>query len=306
MLSDQWRGLRRAATFVAVDLGARHLRLAVEAHRAAVRLGDRGHGLRRVPLPRRDGPHLPQVHPVAEPVRDGRHRAARGGRRQPAPRVVLAPEVPLDRGHRVRVRRRLVHRADLRAPHDPVGDRGARLARRRAGRTQPAVPHPLHPAAALLPVQLPDLHGADDADGDLADPGLRAGRCEVGRQARRRARPGRGEGRGAPDRQPLAVRRGVREGGRQARARPALPRRPRHRQDDAREGDRDWVQLTVRLHPRLGLRADLHRHRRADRALHGAEGEEARRQVGRPVHRLHRRDRRRRHAPRVARRRRGR
>ena len=39
-----------------------------------------------------------------------------------------------------------------------------------------------------------------------------------------------------------------------------------------------------------------------DRPLPGPQGEEARAQVGRPVHRLHRRDRRRRHAPPVARR----
>ena len=53
--------------------------------------------------------------------------------------------------------------------------------------------------------------------------------------------------------------------------------------------------------PGSGFAADVHRHGRADRALHGAQGQEARRQVGRPVHRVHRRDRRRRHAPRVAR-----
>ena len=53
----------------------------------------------------------------------------------------------------------------------------------------------------------------------------------------------------------LAVRRGVRARGRQARARPALPRRAGYRQDDAREGDRDRLQLAVRLDPRLRLRA---------------------------------------------------
>ena len=57
------------------------------------------------------------------------------------------------------------------------------------------------------------------------------------------------------------------------------------------------LQLAVRLDPGLGLRADLHRHRRDHRALPRAQGQEARPQVGRPVHRLHRRDRRRRHAP---------
>ena len=55
---------------------------------------------------------------------------------------------------------------------------------------------------------------------------------------------------------------------------------------------------------RLRLPADVHGHGRGHRPLAGAEGEEARSQVGRPVHRLHRRDRRRRHAPLGARRRR--
>ena len=53
----------------------------------------------------------------------------------------------------------------------------------------------------------------------------------------------------------MAVRRGVRAGRRQARARAALPRRARDRQDDAREGDRDRLQLAVRLDPGLRLRA---------------------------------------------------
>ena len=158
----------------------------------------------------------------------------------------------------------------------------------------------------LLPLhrQLRDLHGPDADHGHLADPRLRAGRRAVGRQARRRPRPGRGEGGGAPRRHPLAVGRGVRARRRQARARPALRRRARHGQDDAREGDRDRLQLTVRLDPGLRLRADLHRDRRDHRPLPRLEGEAARAQVGRPVHRLHRRDRRRRDAPAGARRRR--
>ena len=53
--------------------------------------------------------------------------------------------------------------------------------------------------------------------------------------------------------------------------------------------------------PGSGFAPDVHRHGRGDRALPGPQGQEAGRQVGRPVHRLHRRDRRRRHAPRVAR-----
>ena len=77
---------------------------------------------------------------------------------------------------------------------------------------------------------------------------------------------------------------------------------PGHRQDDDGEGDRDRLQLALRLDPGLRLRPDLHRDRRDHRPLPRPQGEEARPQVGRPVHRLHRRDRRRRHAPPGARR----
>ena len=126
---------------------------------------------------------------------------------------------------------------------------------------------------------------------------LRAGRRGVGRQARGRPRPGGGEGGGAPRGLDLAVGRGIRARGRQARARPPLPRRARHREDDAREGARDRLQLAVHLDPGFGLRGDVHRHRRDRRARPRPAREAARAQVGRSVHRLHRRDRRRRHAP---------
>src|SRR5215208_6883918 len=94
--------------------------------------------------------------------------------------------------------------------------------------------------------------------------------------------------------QAVAVGGGVREGGRKARARPALPRRARNRKDDALEGDRDRVQLALPVDARVRFRADLHRNGRRDRPLDGPQGEEARPQVGWPVHHLHRRDRRRR------------
>ncbi len=132
--------------------------------------------------------------------------------------------------------------------------------------------------------------------------GYQPGRRGVGRQARARARPGRGEGGDPPDRLPLAVGRALRACRRQARARPALPRRPGHGQDDARQGDRDRLQLALRDDSRLGVRADVRRARLDPRALPRAQGQAARPQVGRPVHRLHRRDRRRRDAAKRARR----
>ena len=138
-------------------------------------------------------------------------------------------------------------------------------------------------------------------DEAAADAVVRAGRRRVGRQARGRPRPGGGQGGGQPRRRYLAVGRAVRAGRRQARARPAPLRRARHRQDDAREGDRDRLQLAVHLDAGLGLRRDLHRDRRDHRPRPRPQGQAARAQVGRPVHRLHRRDRRRRDAPAVAR-----
>ena len=74
-------------------------------------------------------------------------------------------------------------------------------------------------------------------------------------------------------------------------------------QDDARQGDRNRLQLALRDDPGLGLRPDVRRPRLDPRPLPGTQGEAARAQVGRAVHRLHRRDRRRRHAAERARRR---
>ena len=91
--------------------------------------------------------------------------------------------------------------------------------------------------------------------GDPADQGVRAGRRQLGRQARARARPEGGQGGDHPRDQPLAGGRRVQEGRRQARARAAVPGLAGHRQDDAGEGDRHRVQLAVRDRPRLRLRA---------------------------------------------------
>ena len=63
-----------------------------------------------------------------------------------------------------------------------------------------------------------------------------------------------------------------------------------------RQGDRDQLQLPVRDDPRVRLCRHLHRDRRDRRHVSDPQGQEAGAQVGRPVHRVHRRDRRRRHA----------
>ena len=105
--------------------------------------------------------------------------------------------------------------------------------------------------------QLPDLHGPDvlmgisqirgfepgDADWGVKLDDVR-GQAEAKEEVRRIVHA-------------LAVGRALRGRGRQARARRPLPRRARDRQDDAREGDRDRVQLAVRDDP--GLRASRRR-----------------------------------------------
>ncbi len=237
----------------------------------------------------------PPDHPLAEPLRHGRHAPARGRHREPPARVDVELVLPLGD-------------PDLRVPDDrlPLQARQGRSGRERQllRDDQPHVEHlrDAHPIPGLLDAdrrdllplrrELPDLPRPHADDGRVPDSRLRAGRRRVGRQARPRPRPGRGEGRDPPRRDALAVRRGLRAGRRQARTRPALPRRPGDRQDHDGEGDRDRLQLALRLDSGLRVRTDLHRNRRHHRALPRAQGQEARPQVGRPVHRLHRRDRR--------------
>ena len=239
---------------------------------------------------------------MAEPLRHRRRRAQGRGRHQPAPRFLLAIVLPPDRLlfrgpdpdlDRPSARARRIHelgrqhdrdlRLDPRFRHRPAADRTA-----------------VHPAV-LLPLQRADLPGPDDADRGLADARLRARRRGLGRSPAGRSRPGRGQAGGQPGRHPLAVGRGLRESRRQAGARPAVPRRARDREDDARQGDRDRLQLSLRFDAGVRVPADVHGDGRRDRPLARAKGEEARAQVGRSVHRLHRRDRRGRHAARRAR-----
>ena len=259
----------------------------------------RGHARCRDRVPRLRRSALPQADSLAQPLRRRQPAVARRGRHRPAARLVLAEEGAV----RDRVRNR-----DHRRLADPrrhvVGHRRRRSERDPVGVLEPGGADPGRLRHVPVHRQLRDPHGPDAADGHLADPGLRARGCAVGGQARGRPRPGGGEGGGSAGRHALAVGRGLRAGGREAGARIALSRRTGDRQDDAREGDRDRVQLPVRLDPGLRLRSDLHRRRCDRRALPRVEGEAARPQVGRPVHRLHRRDRRSRDAPPGARRRR--
>ena len=298
----------------AADLAARlrDLRLAlarpvVLSHRPD---RDRRHGRHA----RRARRAVPPLDPVAEPVRRRGVRVP-GSRRAGAPPLVVLgvtaalrarlPPVAAAVARRVRPDRRPL------LPLAPVGRLGVRHRRRlvrlpaRLVARGGALVAVLEPdagradgraAAAALRDQLRDLPRSPDGDGHRADPVVRAGRRDVGREARRRPRPGRAEGGDPARRHALAVGRAVRAGRRQARARPAVPGRARHGQDDAGEGDRDGLQLPVRDDPGLRLRADLHRHGRGHRPVPGAQGQAAGAQVGRPVHRLHRRDRRRRHA----------
>ena len=304
-LANEWRRLTRAATGVAlltapaffvILYDSNHLSLVVALLVTAIAVV-MFRGLVEV--------RGAQADPVAEPVR-GRREPQAGGHRRPPALLVLARQVPpaavLHPHHpgaaralpgAVRVRRR--ERAVLPSIRWTASDLPARHAA--------AAGAGVHPAAAAVLRQLRDLLRAVPVLRRAPDPRLRARRRELGREDRRRPRPGRGQGGDHPRDHPLAVRRGVREGRRQARARAAVPRRAGHRQDDDLEGDRDQLQLPVRDDPRFGLRRDVHRHGRDHGPVPGPQGAQAGVQVGRPVHRLHRRDRRRRDAPPGARRR---
>src|SRR5712691_6810527 len=127
---------------------------------------------RRDRLPRLRRSDLAALHPLAEPVRYRRQTDHGRRRRQPPARVVLAQALPLRRLHPGPDHRRLDLRVD-RARLVVAARRPQRLAR---GHPAQAVTH-LEPAdhrSHLLPGQLPHLPRADDADGDHADPRLRA------------------------------------------------------------------------------------------------------------------------------------
>ena len=117
------------------------------------------------------------------------------------------------------------------------------------------------PQLALVFVQLPLLFFVNFAIffgpflffARAADPRLRARRRQLGREDRRRPRPGRGQGGDHARDHPVAVGRGVREGRRQARARTAVPGRAGHRQDDDLQGHRHQLQLPVRDDPGSGF-----------------------------------------------------
>src|SRR4051794_7119332 len=283
------RNLRRGAH------EPRDLRVLLRPARLAADLVARRHVRLRDHVPRLHGRARAPVDPAREYVRSG-PRARRGGHRLAAARLVLAREVP----QAVLAGGRRRHRARL-----PVGLRHDDQRRRELNDRRPATAADLrHPAAAPLLRQPADHVRAAAVLRPEADEGLRAGRCGLGRQARRRARPDREQGRGREGHRAVVGGRRVPRRGRQARARPALHRPAGHRQDDALQGHRDVVQLTDRDDAGLRLRADVHRHGRHHRDGPHPQGAAARPQVGRHLHGVHRRDRRCRHAPSGARHRR--
>ncbi len=139
------------------------------------------------------------------------------------------------------------------------------------------------PVLDLLPPLL-HLH-AHRQDDD--QPRRRQLRREHGRCARAKGR----RQRDGPHPQAHRVRPAVREGRRQTRTRCADGRTSRHRQDDAREGDRLVAPRTDLHRGRRFVRRHVPRHRRAERLPDGPRRPQAGEDLGR-LHRLHRRDRR--------------
>ena len=194
---------------------------------AARRARDLGHARGRA---RHVRPHRPPLHPVAEPVRrrqvvpQGGHVAA-PAHRVLALRLALHDRLPdALRPHPVPARRPARRSRELRGQHrlGPQPGHHVRELLERADRRRSR-------AAAVHPPDQPhdrrDLHRADGADGRPADEVVRAGRRQLGRRDRPRARPGGRQGRGPQDHRAVAGQRPVQAVGRQARARPALHRR---------------------------------------------------------------------------------
>ena len=152
-------------------------------------------------LPRGGRRARPQADPVADDLRR-RERAQARRHHLPAAPLVLAQEVPPHVHLRLAVPDRRADRRHL--PGHELDDRDGRRAQGDSRR-------PRGGAAARsdardpVPDQLPDPVRAAGVPRNPADQGLRAGRRRLGREARGRPRPGRGQGGDHPRRLALAV-----------------------------------------------------------------------------------------------------
>ena len=206
--------------------------------------------------------------------------------------------------HGVRPTERWPHLPDLHAGRSVAGeapDRQERAGDRQAGgqRRQPvaALPAVLVPDAAA-DRRLGVLH-APDAGGRRPGDGLRQVACapadrEAGpRHLRGRRRHRRGQGRAAGDRRVPQGPAEVPAPGRQDPQGLPAGRPARHRQDAAGPRHRGRGERAVLHHLGFRLRGDVRRRRRQPRARHVRAGQEER-----PLHHLHRRNRRGRPSPR--------
>ena len=303
VLAREWRELGRAATFVAVLTQPGRSSPSSSAQRLAAGLGAAGHVPRVIAFRGADRRPRPPAHPAR---RASTAPTARRCSTTPSPRrraLVLARQVPPAALARRLDRRRLGVIAIIAG--QSIGDSVARRRRLHRPATLAADPHPRDPAADAVPGQLPDPLRAAALLRPQADEGLRAGRRRLGRAARGRPRPGGAQGGGHPRhrRSGSRARSSARRAASPSAACCSSARRAPARRCSPRRIATSFNSPIVTM-PGSGFAQTFIGMDVDHRDVPDPQGAQARAQVGRAVHHLHRRDRRRRPAPPGARRRR--